>query len=62
MNAKFEDKESDEAQEWLQDQVINGHHTKKFEYGIEVPHYWEDVIRIDAETVTGIGKKLLRRR
>lgn len=47
--AKFEDKDSDEAKVWLQDQVIKGQRTKKFEYGIEVPRNWEDVIRIDTE-------------
>ncbi|GFH49047.1 hypothetical protein CTEN210_05523 [Chaetoceros tenuissimus] len=48
MRAKFEDEESDEAQAWLQDS-IKGRRTKKFEYSIEVPRNWEDVIRIDTE-------------
>ena len=46
--AKFEDEQSEEAQAWV-DQTLNARKVRKFEYGVEVPRNWEDVLRIDME-------------
>ncbi|GFH49192.1 gag-pol polyprotein [Chaetoceros tenuissimus] len=46
--AKFEDEQSKEAKAWV-DQTLNARKVRKFEYRVEVPRNWEDVLRIDME-------------